>query len=144
MTVITTAIKISTKGMDDVIDVTSEVQDAVAGSKLTSGIATIFISGYTASVTTMEYEPGLVRDIKGLGERIAPSDQEYGHNETWGDGNGFSHVRATVIGPSLTVPFDKGKLMLGTWQQIVVIDHDNRSRQRNVVIQLIGEIKGGH
>jgi len=144
MTVITTAIKISTKGRDDVIDVTSDVQDAVNGSKMTSGIATVFIPGSTASVTTMEYEPGLVRDIKGLGERIAPSDQEYGHNETWGDGNGFSHIRAAAIGPSLTVPFDKGKLMLGTWQQIVVIDHDNRSRQRSVVIQLMGEIKGGH
>ena len=139
MTVVTKSIQFNTKGRDDVVDITGEVQEAVAKSKLSSGIATAFVPGSTASVTTIEYEPGLVRDIKDLGERIAPSDEDYAHNETWGDGNGFSHVRAAAIGPSLTVPFEKSKLLLGTWQQIVVIDHDNRSRSRRVVVQVMGE-----
>ena len=139
MTVVTKSIQLSTRGRDDVIDITDHVQEVVVKAKVSSGIVTAFIPGSTASVTTIEYEPGLVKDIKNLGERIAPSDEEYAHNETWGDGNGCSHVRAATIGPSLTVPFENEKLLLGTWQQIVVIDHDNRSRSRKVVIQVIGE-----
>ena len=139
MTVVTKSIQLSTRGRDDVIDITDHVQEVVVKAKVSSGIVTAFIPGSTASITTIEYEPGLVKDIKNLGERIAPSDKEYAHNETWGDGNGCSHVRAATIGPSLTVPFENKKLLLGTWQQIVVIDHDNRARSRRVVIQVIGE-----
>jgi len=139
MPVATRSIKISTKGKDDVVDITPEVGKLVSGSKLKSGIVNVFISGSTASVTTLEYEPGLIKDIKDLGERIAPSNEDYAHNATWGDGNGHSHIRASVIGPSLTVPFSEGKLMLGTWQQIVVIDHDTRSRSREIAVQIMGE-----
>jgi len=133
------SIRISTKGRDDVIDVTGQVSGIIRSSKISNGNVTVFVSGSTASVTTIEYEPGLIKDIKELGERIAPSDIDYAHNETWGDGNGYSHIRASAIGPSLTVPFEDGKMTLGTWQQIVVIDHDTRSRSRDIVVQVIGE-----
>jgi secondary thiamine-phosphate synthase enzyme len=139
MPVASGSIKISTKGKDDVVDITSKVADIVSGSKIKSGLANVFVSGSTASVTTIEYEPGLIKDIKKLGERIAPSDEDYAHNDTWGDGNGHSHIRASVIGPSLTVPFSGGKLMLGTWQQIVVVDHDTRERSRQIAVQIVGE-----
>jgi len=139
MPVATGSIKISTKGNDDVVDITSKVAEIVSGSKIKSGLVNVFVSGSTASVTTIEYEPGLIKDIKVLGERLAPSDEEYSHNDTWGDGNGHSHIRASVIGPSLTVPFAKGKMALGTWQQIVIIDHDTRARSRDIAVQVMGE-----
>jgi secondary thiamine-phosphate synthase enzyme len=99
---------------------------------------TVFVHGSTASTTTLEYEPGLIVDIKTLGERLAPAGQAYAHDETWGDANGYSHLRASTIGPSLTVPIEDGKMTLGTWQQVVVIDHDNRPRSREIVVQVIG------
>ncbi len=133
------SIKIDTKGKDEVVDITSKVAELISTSKIKSGLVNVFVSGSTASVTTIEYEPGLVRDIKVLGERLAPSGEEYSHNATWGDGNGHSHIRASVIGPSLTVPFENGKMKLGTWQQIVVIDHDTRARSRDIAVQIIGE-----
>jgi len=139
MPVVSGSIKISTKGNDDVVDITSKVAEIVSGSKIKNGLVNVFVSGSTASVTTIEYEPGLIKDIKVLGERLAPSKEDYSHNETWGDGNGYSHIRASVIGPSLTVPFTKGKMALGTWQQIVVIDHDNRARSRDIAVQIMGE-----
>jgi len=139
MPVATGSIKISTKGNDEVVDITSKVAEIVSSSKIKSGLVNVFVSGSTASVTTIEYEPGLIRDIKVLGERLAPSDEDYSHNNTWGDGNGHSHIRASVIGPSLTVPFIKGKMVLGTWQQIVVIDHDTRARSRDIAVQILGE-----
>ena len=139
MPVATGSIKISTKGNDDVVDITSKVAEIVSGSKIKSGLVNVFVSGSTASVTTIEYEPGLVRDVKALGERLAPSDEDYSHNDTWGDGNGHSHIKASVIGPSLTVPFTAGKMALGTWQQIVVIDHDTRARSRDIAVQVMGE-----
>ena len=139
MPVATGSIKISTKGNDDVVDKTSKVAEIVSSSKIKSGLVNVFVSGSTASVTTIEYEPGLVRDVKVLGERLAPSDEDYSHNDTWGDGNGHSHIKASVIGPSLTVPFTRGKMALGTWQQVVVIDHDTRPRSRDIVVQIMGE-----
>jgi len=139
MPVATGSIKISTKGNDDVVDITSKVAEIVSSSKIKSGLVNVFVSGSTASVTTIEYEPGLVRDVKVLGERLAPSDEDYSHNDTWGDGNGHSHIKASVIGPSLTVPFTRGKMALGTWQQVVVIDHDTRPRSRDIVVQIMGE-----
>jgi len=132
-------IKLSTKGRDDVIDVTEQVESFVAESKIMNGIATIFIHGSTASVTTVEYEPGLVKDIKAIDEKLIPSNVSYAHDATWGDANGYAHLRASLIGPSLTVPIVEGEMTLGTWQQIVVIDHDNRPRSREVIVQVMGE-----
>lgn len=135
----TKRIKLSTKGRDDVIDITSQVEEAVSGSKISNGLVAVFIPGSTASVTTIEYEGGLVKDIKTVDEKLIPSNVTYAHDSTWGDGNGYAHLRASLIGPSLTVPVVNGSLTLGTWQQIVVIDHDNRSRSREVIIQVIGD-----
>ena len=106
---------------------------------MTGGIVTVFVPGATGGVTTIEFEPGAVRDFQDLMERWIPSDGIYRHNERWGDGNGFSHVRAAFLGPSLTVPFQNRELLLGTWQQIVVVDFDNGPRQRKVILQILGE-----
>jgi len=139
VTIKTTKLRLDTRGRDDMLDITGKVEEAVSNANVKDGIVTIFISGSTGSVTTIEYEPGLIKDIKDAGERLAPSSKSYAHNETWGDGNGHSHIKASIIGPSLTVPFEKGKMTLGTWQQIVVIDHDTRARSREVMIQVMGE-----
>jgi len=120
-------------------NITDDVSKAIKESKIKEGIVNIFVSGSTASVSTMEFEPNLVKDIEKAMERIAPSDIEYEHHKTWGDENGKSHVRATIVGPSLTVPFKDGKLLLGTWQQIVLLDFDVPKRERKVVVQIIGE-----
>ena len=128
-----------TKGRDDVIDITARVAEVIKSAGIVDGSVTVFVHGSTASVTTLEYEPGLISDIKTLGENIAPANRSYLHDETWGDANGYSHLRASTIGPSLTVPVEGGKMTLGTWQQIVVIDHDNRPRERKVVVQVIGK-----
>lgn len=120
-------------------DVTHKVQDLVSKSGLRNGIVTVFNIGSTGAVSTIEYEPGLKRDIPAALERIAPSDVDYEHHKTWGDDNGRGHVRATVLGPSLVVPFVDGKLTLGTWQQIVAINLDTGDRDRKLVVQIIGE-----
>ena len=135
----TKRLKLSTKGHDDILDITREVQAAVGEAKIENGAAIVFIQGSTASVTTIEYEPALMKDIKGLTEKLIPSNVNYAHDDTWGDANGYAHLRAALIGPSLTVPVVAGQLTLGTWQQIIIIDHDNRSREREIVIQVIGE-----
>jgi secondary thiamine-phosphate synthase enzyme len=139
MAVITSQITLHTKGNGDIIDITREVAEAVAAAEITSGTVTVFIAGSTAGVTTVEYEPGLVADLHELWERIAPANIEYRHNQRWGDGNGHSHVRASLLGASLVVPFRNRSLILGTWQQIVVVDFDNRARSRPVILQLIGD-----
>ncbi len=139
MTVITKTITLDTNGNCDMIDITPEVSHEVSHSSLSNGIVTVFVSGSTAGVTTIEFESGLVSDFKSAWERTVPKDISYQHDRRWGDGNGYSHVRASLQGPSLTVPFSNKKLALGTWQQIVVIDFDNRPRSRKVVIQLLGE-----
>ena len=139
MTVKSKRIKLQTKGRDHVIDITGEVEKALSKSEVKEGILTVFIHGSTASVTTIEYEPGLVKDIKAFNEKIIPSNVSYEHDLTWGDANGYAHLRASLIGPSLTVPVLSGAITLGTWQQIIVIDHDNRPRSREVIIQVIGE-----
>ena len=132
-------LKLSTKGRDQVIDITGEVAEAITNSKIKNGTVTVFIFGSTASITTIEYEPGLVKDIKAFDEKIVPSNVSYAHDETWGDANGYAHLRASLIGPSITVPIVSGSMTLGTWQQIIVIDHDNRPRSREVIIQIMGE-----
>ena len=139
MHVLTDYIEISTEGHTDIIDVTSQVSEVLERSKLRSGQLTVFISGSTAGVTTIEYEPGLLKDLPEALEKVAPVGKRYHHDATWGDGNGYAHVRAALVGASFTVPFENGRLLLGTWQQIVVIDFDNRPRHRKVVVQLIGE-----
>ena len=139
MSVKTNYIKLSTQGNSDVIDITPQVAKKLAESGLSDGAVTIFVAGSTAALTTVEYEPGLVRDIKELFEKIAPSNKEYHHNERWHDDNGHSHVRASLVGPSLTIPFVDKKLTLGTWQQVVLIDFDNRARKREIALQFMGE-----
>jgi secondary thiamine-phosphate synthase enzyme len=139
MEIKTEFIEISTRGHSDIVDITVRIQDLLARSGLKEGQITVFASGSTAAVTTIEYEPGLLRDIPEILDRIAPEGASYHHDATWGDGNGNSHVRAALIGASLTVPFVSGQLLLGTWQQIVFIDCDNRSRTRKVPVQLMGK-----
>ena len=138
MEVITERIFVSTLGESQVVDITERVEKILHQSKLHDGIVTIFVTGSTASITTTEYEPGLRKDIPEVLDQLVPHDRRYHHDATWGDNNGYSHVRAAMLGPSLTVPFASGKLQLGTWQQIILIDHDNRPRERSIVVQLIG------
>jgi secondary thiamine-phosphate synthase enzyme len=139
MSIITKTIAVNSHGENHMTNITRETEDAVKASRLQDGIVTIFVSGSTAAVTTIEYEPGLKKDFPKMLARIAPREIEYEHDNTWHDGNGHSHVRASLIGPSLTVPFKSRNLMLGTWQQIVLIEMDIRPRQRNIVLQMIGE-----
>nr|MDO8114931.1 secondary thiamine-phosphate synthase enzyme YjbQ [Candidatus Sigynarchaeota archaeon] len=124
----------------EIKDITGPVAEALAATGLVDGIVTIFVPGATGAVSTVEYEPGLVHeDIPKALDRIAPEHEHYGHDAAWHDGNGYSHVRATVLGPSLTVPFSSKKLVLGTWQQIIFMNLDNRSRERELVLQFIGK-----
>lgn len=139
MVINSTKIKIQTKGKDDVLDITSQVREFVSAAKIRNGLVTVFVSGSTASVTTIEYEPALVKDIKNLNEKLVPSNVSYAHDDTWGDANGYAHLRASLIGPSLTIPIVEGELTLGTWQQVIVIDHDRCPRFREIILQVIGE-----
>jgi secondary thiamine-phosphate synthase enzyme len=123
----------------EVRDLTDEVQEALERVSLKAGVVTVFVPGATGAVTTIEYEDGLVADLADALQRIAPQEIEYAHNERWHDGNGHSHIRASLLGPSISVPFNERKLMLGTWQQIVFLELDNRPRQRKVVLQIMGE-----
>ena len=139
MTVITKTISIQTKKDADLIDITNHVSAVLKSSGLNEGIVTIFVPGATGSVSTIEYEPGLLKDIPKALERIAPSDIEYAHHKTWGCDNGKSHVRATFLGPGLVVPFINSKLILGMWQQIVFMDFDTKARKRKLIVQVMGE-----
>ncbi len=139
MAVETRTFTVKSKPDMDIIDVTSRVQEAVAKSSIKSGIVTVFVPGSTASVTTTEYEPNLNKDLMDAVERLVPSDIYYKHKETWNDDNGKSHVRASLFKPGLTVPFSEKKLLLGTWQQIVVIDFDVPARTREVICQIVGD-----
>jgi len=139
LAVISKQLSIHTKGEGDIQDITQKVSNAVAEAGLQSGIVTVFVAGSTGALTTIEYEPGLLTDLPNILERLAPKSLSYEHEKRWHDGNGHSHVRASLIGPSITVPFTNGRLTLGTWQQIVFIELDVRSRTRNIVLQIIGE-----
>jgi len=139
MTVVTKSITFKTKGSCDFIDITAQVADEVKQSEVNNGAVTLFISGSTAGITTIEYESRLLGDFKDMWDRVIPQNMPYEHNKTWGDGNGHSHVRASMLGASLTIPFAGKRLTLGTWQQIVFIDFDNRSRSRELVLQIMGE-----
>lgn len=139
MAVHTEYIEKSTSGNCEIFDITSDINNCVRKSGIGDGTATVFVPGATGALTTVEFEPGLVSDLKEAFEKLFPESHEYHHNLKWQDGNGHSHVRASFLGPSLCVPFVKGALILGTWQQIVFIDFDNRSRDRKIVVQIIGE-----
>ncbi len=139
MQIITKRINVSSKGNTDIIDLTSQAVQILQQSGLKEGQMTVFAPGATAAVSTVEYEPGLLKDIPEMLDKIAPQGPPYHHDQTWHDGNGHSHLRATLMGPSMTIPFENGALILGTWQQIILLDFDNRQRQRSIVCQLIGE-----
>ena len=139
MTVKTTSISLNTQGNADVRDITDQVARSVLQSGLKNGTVTIFCPSSTSALTTIEYENGAVSDLRRLFDEIVPQERVYAHNERWHDGNGHSHVRAALLGPSLTIPFVDAQLTLGTWQQIIYLDFDNRPRQRQLIVQLIGE-----
>ena len=129
----------NTAGFCDIIDITAKVRQHLERAKIRHGLVTLFVAGSTAALTTIEHEAGLVRDLKEFLEKVIPSDRQYHHDERWGDDNGFSHLRASLFGPSLAIPVENGRLSLGTWQQIVLLDFDNRARQREITVQLMGE-----
>jgi secondary thiamine-phosphate synthase enzyme len=137
--VVTETIELETRGHADMLDITGDVAAKVRESGVQSGIVTVFCPGSTSAVTTIEYESGALADLQRLFDEIVPADRDYAHNRRWGDGNGHSHVRAALLGPSLSVPVVGGELELGTWQQITFCDFDNRSRSRRLIVQIIGE-----
>lgn len=128
-----------TAGFCDIIDLTPKIQKHVEQSKLRQGLVSLFVTGSTAGITTIEHEPGLVKDLKELVEKLIPSDRRYHHDDRWGDDNGFSHLRASLFGPSLSIPVESGRLLLGTWQQVILLDFDNRPRTREIIVQVLGE-----
>jgi secondary thiamine-phosphate synthase enzyme len=139
MDIITESFSLSTKGNTDILDITQDVQQKINSSGFSEGNVLVFVSGSTAGVTTIEFEPGLRKDYPAFFEKVTPSNITYQHDETWHDGNGHSHVRASLQGASLTIPFKNSILLLGTWQQIICIDFDNRPRKRNITVQITGK-----
>ncbi len=137
--VVTKRISLQTKGHGDITDITPQVEQQVAETSINSGIATLFVTGSTAGVSTIEFESGLLSDFKAMWERNVPQNIPYDHDRAWGEGNGYSHVRASLLGASLVVPFNDKRLTLGTWQQIVLVDFDNRPRSRQIILQIMGE-----
>ena len=137
--VVTRKIGLQTGGECDIVDITPQLERQIAETDINNGTVTIFIAGSTAGVTTIEYEPGLIADFQNMWERNAPRNIPYQHDSRWGDGNGHSHVRASLLGASLVVPFNDKRLLLGTWQQVVVVDFDNRARSRQIILQIMGE-----
>ncbi len=139
MVIHTAKITEKTRGHCDIIDITDRVKKELERQKMRRGLVTLFVAGSTASLTTIEYESGVLEDLKELLEKLIPSDRKYRHDDRWGDDNGFSHLRASLLGPSLQIPIDEGRMLLGTWQQVVLLDFDNRPRTREIVVQLMGE-----
>ena len=137
--IITKTIKLDTKGETDIIDITSKVRTLLSETKLKNGVVTIFVPGSTGTLTTIEYEPGLMKDLPRALQKIVPKGEHYDHHETWHDDNGHSHVRASLMGPSITIPIKNGNLLHGTWQQIVFVEFDTRPRNRNIIVQIVGE-----
>ena len=139
MSVETDEITVRTTSGTDIIDITPLLMDTIDKSEIQDGAAILFIPGSTAALSTIEYEKGAVNDLKKAIDRLAPEDLYYEHNERWGDGNGYSHVRSALLGPSLHIPIIGGRLTLGTWQQVVLLDFDNRARERRIIVQILGE-----
>jgi secondary thiamine-phosphate synthase enzyme len=139
MRIINNRITLKTKGNGDLVNITNDISKFVQASGFQKGSVTAFNIGSTAAITTFEFEPGLIQDVQDLYEKLIPKSKHYHHDDTWGDANGFSHLRAALQGPSLTIPFENGTLLLGTWQQVILAEFDNRPRQRKIVVQIIGE-----
>jgi secondary thiamine-phosphate synthase enzyme len=139
ITIETKKITESTAGFCDIIDLTAKFKDCVQRAKFRAGTATLFVAGSTAALTTIEHEPGLIQDLKEFVEKLIPSNRRYHHDDRWGDDNGFAHLRAALFGPSLAIPIVDGAPSLGIWQQVILIDFDNRPRTREIILQLIGE-----
>ena len=139
MTTTNGSITLKTSARDEVIDVTEKVREIVSKSKIREGLACVFVVGSTAAITTVEHEPGLVTDMRDAMDRLYPKNIDYEHHQRWGDGNGHSHIRASFVGPSLTVPIVDGNLVLGTWQQIVFLEFDNKPRAREITVQIVGD-----
>ena len=137
--VITKKISLQTQGRCDIIDITAQIEQRIAETDVKDGTVTVFVAGSTAGVTTIEFESGALSDFQNMWERIAPTNIPYSHDQRWGDGNGYSHVRAAMLGASLVVPFHDKRLILGTWQQIILVDFDNRARSRQIILQIMGE-----
>ncbi|NIO23082.1 MAG: YjbQ family protein [Candidatus Aenigmarchaeota archaeon] len=135
----TKTLSFRTRSGTDIIDITKEVSEAIGKSKIKSGIVSVFVTGSTASISTVEYEPNLINDIKRALEKIAPERGDYEHHKTWGDDNGSAHVRATLMKPGISVPFENRKLLLGTWQNIIILDFDTKPREREIILTIIGE-----
>lgn len=138
MIISTYSFKIKTRGNTDIVDITEQVQSIISSNDFVEGSVLVFVPGSTAGITTIEHEPGLLKDYPEFFEKIIPSQKRYHHDDTWHDGNGHSHIRAALQGASITVPFSGGRLLLGTWQQIILIDFDNRNRDRNIIVQITG------
>jgi secondary thiamine-phosphate synthase enzyme len=128
-----------TAGFCDIVDITAKINEHIERAKVRQGLASVFVSGSTAALTTIEYEPGLIEDLKEFVEKWIPSNRRYHHDDRWGDDNGFSHLRASLFGPSISIPIENGRALLGTWQQVILLDFDNRARTREITVQLIGE-----
>lgn len=139
MKIINKRIERDTQGSGDLVNITDDIARLLTNSKLRNGNVLVFNIGSTAAVTTFEFEPGLIRDVQEMYEKIIPRNKHYHHDDTWGDANGYSHLRAALQGPALTIPFENGNLLLGTWQQVVLAEFDNRPRHRQIVVQFIGE-----
>lgn len=137
--VVTKKINLKTNGQCDILDITHQVEEQVKDSGISSGTVTIFVAGSTAGISTIEYEPGLISDFKNMWQRTVPQNIPYAHDQRWGDGNGYSHTRASLLGASLVVPLSSKRLTLGTWQQLVLVDFDNRPRSRELIVQIMGE-----
>ncbi len=137
--VICTQLELQTRGHCDIQDITAQVNQALTRSGIKDGIVTVFVPGSTGGVTTIEFEPGLQADLRQMFDRLIPTNIAYKHDQRWGDGNGYAHIRASLLGPSLTVPVVNGRLTLGTWQQIIFVDFDNRPRSRHLIVQIVGE-----
>ncbi len=133
-------LELNTKGFNDIVDITPQIQNYVSESQINDGYILVFVPGATGGLTTIEYEPGLLQDLPELMEKIAPMDKSYNHDKTWHDGNGYAHLRSALIGPDITIPIQENKLVLGTWQQVVFLDFDNRERKRRLHIQISGEV----
>ena len=137
MAIITEKVSISTKGFTDIIDITNKLNDLVVNNKITMANMCVFVVGSTAAITSLEYEPGLIKDLPEAFETIAPVNKNYMHNQKWHDGNGYAHIRASIVGNSMNIPVIEGRMMLGTWQQVVLIDFDNKPRTRTIVVQFM-------
>jgi secondary thiamine-phosphate synthase enzyme len=139
MRISTSKITEKTAGFCDIVNLTAKISEHIERSKIHQGLVSVFVSGSTAALTTIEYEPGLIEDLKEFVEKLIPSNRRYRHDDRWGDDNGFSHLRASLFGPSVNIPVENGRPLLGTWQQVILLDFDNRPRTREITVQLIGE-----